>query len=337
MNISNASVSFPQCNELSELEWHYVYTYAGNLYESLNLFLINTDTLHTYRCIYPQEFAQNLYYLITNQPDLYVNGTISTNEEDRVVTIIKSNYGNLDWFRYIMFRFTITLYRIILKCPKQHQQVIVHRGVLSHYLKEDKTNGHFLATFTSTSTNTQIARGFSKNNNREVVIYHFYIMPGVSCIFIGKGESELLINPYQCYNFIKKEDNHYFYTIYPISITPPDNEGEFLEFKRTISAHTVAMDGGSDKNIQLRHKGIMLNNRATYNSINIKTHTNTTKKNKKQKKMSELDHFRARMRLPIGTTTFGITLTPEMIENNARIEKEINQHIKDGYYKNWGL
>ena len=41
--------------------------------------------------------------------------------------------------------------------------------------------------------------------------------------------------------------------------------------------------------------------------------------------------------MPIGTTSFGIALTPEMIENNARIEKEINQHIKDGYYKNWGL
>ena len=167
MNISNTSVSFQQCNELSELEWHYVYTYAGNLYEPLNIFLINTDTLQTYRRIYPQEFAQNLYYLITNRPDLYVNGTISTNEEDRIVSIIRSNYGNLDWFRHIMFTFTITLYRIILKCPKQHQQVIVHRGVLSHYLKEDKTNGHFLATFTSTSINTKIARGFSKNNNRE--------------------------------------------------------------------------------------------------------------------------------------------------------------------------
>jgi len=52
--------------------------------------------------------------------------------------------------------------------------------------------------------------------------------------------------------------------------------------------------------------------------------------------MSEMEHFRARMRLPIGTTSFGIALTPEMIENNARIEKEINQRIKDGYYKNWG-
>ena len=60
-------------------------------------------------------------------------------------------------------------------------------------------------------------------------------------------------------------------------------------------------------------------------------------KQKKISEMSEMDHFKARMRLPIGTTSFGITLTPEMIENNARIEKEINQRIKDGYYKNWGL
>jgi len=133
---------------------------------------------------------------------------------------------------------------------------------------------------------------------------------------------------------------YYFYTIYPISITPPDNETEFSEFKRTISTRTVAMDGGNAKNTQLHHERIISNSRTTHKSIKIKTHTNTTRKNIKQKKMSEMsemEHFRARMRLPIGTTSFSIALTPEMIENNARIEKEINQRIKDGYYKNWGL
>ena len=67
---------FQQCNRLNNLEKHYVQTYAGNIYEPLNLFLLNRDTLQTYRRIYPQEFAQNLYYLITNRSDLYVNGTI---------------------------------------------------------------------------------------------------------------------------------------------------------------------------------------------------------------------------------------------------------------------
>ena len=336
----NKSVSLHKYNELSVLDWHYVQTYAGNLYESLNIFLINTDTLQTYHRIYLHEFAQNLYYIITNRPDLYVNGTISANEEDRIIKVIRSNYNNLDWFRHIMFTFTIALYKVILKCPKQHQEVIVHRGVLTHYLKEDTSVGHFLATFTSTSTDMKIARGFSKNNKNEIIIYHFTVIPGVSCIYIGQHEAELLINPYQCYNFIKKEDNHYFYIIHPISISPPENEDEFLEFKKSISLRLVAMDGGNSKNAQMHHEKIISNSRTTHKSINIKTHINTTRKNIKQKKMSEMsemDHFRARMQLPIGTTSFGIKLTPEMIEINKRVERDINQRIKDGYYKNWGL
>ena len=97
------------------------------------------------------------------------------------------------------------------------------------------------------------------------------------------------------------------------------------------------MDRGNLKYIT---KQVTLSNLYTCRSTKTNKTNRYTRKNKKQTKrseMTEIDHFRARMRLPIGTTSFGIALTPEMIENNARIEKEINQHIKDGYYKNWGL
>jgi len=126
-NRMNISSPFQQCNGLNKLEWHYVQTYAGNLYEPLNLFLINADTIQTYRRIYPQEYAQNLYYLITNRHNLYVNGTISSNEEKRMVDLIRSKSGNIEWFRHIMCRFAIILYGIILKCPRQHQEVEVYR------------------------------------------------------------------------------------------------------------------------------------------------------------------------------------------------------------------
>ena len=88
---------------------------------------------------------------------------------------MRSKSCNIDWFRHIMFNFAILLYGIMLKCPRQQQIVEVYRGVQTHYLKEDVKTGYFLSTFTSTTIDTQIARGFSQNNNKDVVIYHFIL------------------------------------------------------------------------------------------------------------------------------------------------------------------
>jgi hypothetical protein len=169
-----SSTSLQHCSDLSKLEKYYVQAYAGNLYEPLNIFLLNTDTIQTYRRIYPQELAQNLYYLITNSSNTNINNTITSNEEERIVELIRSKSSNIKWFRHIMFRFTMILYGIILKCPRQNQEVEVYRGVLTHYLKDDIHNRYFLNTFTSTSINKQMARSFSKNNNKDVIIYHYY-------------------------------------------------------------------------------------------------------------------------------------------------------------------
>ena len=316
----NASI-IQKCTELNNLERHYVQTYAGNLYEPLNHFLVNTDTLEIYHHIYPEEFAQNLYYLITNRPNLYVNGIIPNDREKRIIKLIRSKSGNIDWFRHIMFRFAILLYEIILKCPRQHQEIEVHRGVLTHYLKEDRNNGYFLTSFTSTSINRQTARSFSKDNNNDVIIYHFVLMPGISCIYIGLHEDELLINPYQSYHFVKKDGNHYFYIIRPSDIIPPHNEHEFAEFKRNILTRTVAMEGGKDKNSELANIQIISNHRNTLRLKNNRKKQNT-KKHKKQKKQSEADHFRARMNMPIGTSSFGIPNTPEIMKEIERVARE---------------
>lgn len=195
----------------------------------------------------------------------------------------------------------------------------VYRGVLTHYLSEDINNGHFLTSFTSTSINDQIARGFSKDNNKEVIMYHFIVMPGISCIYIGIHEDELLLNPYQCYSFIKKEGSVYLYTIRPISINPPHNENEFLEFKKDIMVRTIEMDGGKAE--YHKRMRIISNYRNTHHSKNNRN-TQYTKKNKKPKKLSEMEHFKARMNMPIGTSSFSIPLTPEIIADNARIARE---------------
>ena len=247
----SASVPFQKCMGLTPLEEHYVETYAGNLYEPLNLFLIDADTIHTYRRIYKQEFAQNLYYLITNTHNSYVNGIIPHNKEKRVLRLIESKSNHIEWFRNIMFKFTMLLYGIILKCPRLHEEVDVYRGVLTHYLNEETTHGMFLTTFTSTSIALQMAQGFSTNNENHKIIYHFHVMPGVSCIYIGTTEDELLINPYQRYYFVKKTDHHYYYVIHPSTIDPPQNEHAFSEFKKEIIIRTVEMEGGRIKNNEL--------------------------------------------------------------------------------------
>ena len=311
----------------------YIFFNHCNLYEPLNIFLLDTDTLQTYNRIYQLEFAQNMYYLIEDRPDLYVNGTIPPKEEKRVVRIIRSKSNDIEWFRHIMFRFTLLLYGIILKCPRQQHEIEVQRGVLTHYLKEDRNNGYFLNTFTSTSVNPQMARGFAKNNNKEVIIYHFRVMPGVSCIYIGTAEDELLLNPYQCYRFVKKEGNHYFYIIHPISIDPPHNKAEFSQFKKEMTIRAVEMEGGKE----LEHNDVILNYKNTRRSNYKNTRrsknnrqNSTTKKNNKPKRLSEREHFRARMNLPIGTSSFSIPNTPEVMADIERYSREIDQRIKDG-------
>jgi len=324
-----SSERFQPCTELTPLEKHYVQTYVGNLYGPLNLFLINADTLQFYNHrINKNEFARNMYYIITNMPELYVNGEIPSKEEKRIVKLIRSKSGNIEWFRHIMFHFAILLHGIILKCPSQQQKVEVYRGVLTHYLSEDINNGYFLTSFTSTSINDQIARGFSKDNNKEVIMYHFIVMPGVSCIYIGIHEDELLLNPYQRYYFVEKDDNHYYYIIRPSDIIPPHNENEFLEFKKEMLVRTVGMEGGKTENRELTRTAILSDHRNTYRSKNIIKNKNT-KKNKKQRKMNELDHFRARMNLPIGSSSISFPITDDVRKEIDEYAKEIRQRIKD--------
>ena len=156
-------------------------------------------------------------------------------------------------------------------------------------------------------------------------------MPGAYCIYIGTYEDELLINPYQCYSFLKKEGNHYYYTIHPLSIIPPNDENEFSQFKRNVVTRTVIMEGGKNNNKEQNSKIATGDYSKTYRLKNNKN-TRHTKKNTKPKKRSPIELFKARMSLPIGTSSFSISLTPEMIKANEECLKEIEEHLKNGSY-----
>jgi hypothetical protein len=95
------------------------------------------------------------------------------------------------------------------------------------------------------------------------------------------------------------------------------NEIGFSEFKEDITVRTVPMEGGR---VSIKQSSIttMTENRNTRRSKNNRKSRKTKRniKYKKMSEMSEMEHFRARMSLPIGTSTFGIPLTSEMIEEN---------------------
>ena len=79
------------------------------------------------------------------------------------------------------------------------------------------------------------------------------------------------------------------------------------------------MKGGKKENkIKNKYVEVITDNRHTRRVKNNKQNKNT-KKNKKQEIRSEMDNFRARMNMPIGTSSFGIPLTPEMIADRERM------------------
>lgn len=85
------------------------------------------------------------------------------------------------------------------------------------------------------------------------------------------------------------------------------------------------MEGGKIENRELNISHSKYRN--TRRSKNRKAqHT------KKNKMSSEMYHFKKRMNMPIGTSSFGIPLTSKMIEENERYYRDIEQRIKNGLH-----
>lgn len=82
-------------------------------------------------------------------------------------------------------------------------------------------------------------------------------------------------------------------------------------------------------NRELTRTSIQSNDRNTLRSKNNKK-KHGTKKNKKSKKRSEMDHFRARMNLPIGSSSVSFPISDDVRKDIERYERDINQWMKDG-------
>lgn len=304
---------FQTCDDLDPLEQHYVEAYTGPIYKLVNDFLLGIDTIDTYHTIPQSLFIKLLYNLIvpyTNDPILVV----SRLNYNIAKPIFNSERDNIRWFRHIMFNYASALYSGILKCPKQRNDAIVYRGVQNHYLNEDPNKTYYITTFTSTSTDKNTAESFKRKNHNSI-IYIMIITPGVSCIYIGDVEDELLINPYQCYVFIAREGNICYYNILPSNISLPEKYDDFIEFKEALSQQSIRMDGGET---------ILWTKHTRKNRASRIRQTKTTRNVRKEKQRAARKSFQDRMNLPIGTSSVGIPLTDAMRESVERTRAKFN-------------
>ena len=91
------------------------------------------------------------------------------------------------------------------------------------------------------------------------------------------------------------------------------------------------MEGGKANYRELNYTDTISHRRNTRRSKNNRKNRNTRRaNNRKQKKLTEREHFIERMKMPIGTSSFGIPLTPEMIADRERVARDIDKYIKDG-------
>lgn len=91
------------------------------------------------------------------------------------------------------------------------------------------------------------------------------------------------------------------------------------------------MEGGKAKYKEQTYTDTISQRRNTRRSKNNGKNRNTRRaNNRKQKKLTEREHFIERMKMPIGTSSFGIPLTPEMIADRERYSRDIDKYIKDG-------
>lgn len=308
-NINN--MTYLECTDITDIEQYYIDIYTANVYIYINTFLQGIDTMSTYCMFDTKQFIKYFYFLFSNSNNYNLKNIKNTVNN-------KLNSGDLEWFRQLMYNYMTRLYTTINKCPKQTNPFILYRGSLTHYLHEDTELFYYLNTFTSTTTDINTSKSFSKKHskNSNGILYQFMVIPSVSCIYIGEIEDEILLNIYNLYKFIKRKDNILYYYIIPSSIIIPDSYNKFMNFKKSIVNKKESISGG-----------YIMDSKYKYNTIkNITPKIKLIKINKtrKNKKTAMKNHFRERMNLPIGTSSKGITGTKEMNSQIDYLKKYFN-------------
>ena len=300
-----------ECNTITPIEKYCIEAYTSTAYHYVNLFLQGNDTINTYKTFDSSILSKYMYFIL-KESNIYNSDNINTNtlRQFKKNINIEFDKDNIEWFRYLMYKYTFLLYNTIKKCPKSDIPFTVYRGSLTHYLKEEPDTYFYLNTFTSTSSEFRTANSFSKSRGRNSgVVYNFYVFPSIYYIHIEDIEDEILISPYQQYRFIRKKDNTYYYYIIPSRILIPNEYDRFMQFKSEIIDKSETISGGKMETYQIQ-KDTRKNNKYI-----IKY--NKTRKNheiRKDRKRLARERFRERMNLPIGTSSVGFKGTKEMDE-----------------------
>jgi hypothetical protein len=262
------NVDFLECTGLNVNETTLVTNYTMTAYLYVNEYLQNNDDISTYKQFDSKIFAKYFYmYIKTNKNSPNANVIRNINARINV-----NNESNLEWFRNIMYKYTIDLYHIIKKCTIQIPPFRVFRGTARHYLKEDTDNYYYINKFTSTSTEKMTAMSFSKGSSNNA-LYIFYVQPGTEYLYIGDIEDEVLINLYNMILFLKKETTAeiviYHYIIIPSKLQMPSTYNTFKPFKNTIASKAEPVRGGRmNINKKTRKQRIYSNKtRKNYNHV----------------------------------------------------------------------
>jgi hypothetical protein len=86
---------------------------------------------------------------------------------------------------------------------------------------------------------------------------------------------------------------------------------------------TVKMEGGKADYRELNYTDTISHRRNTRRSKNNRKNRYTRRyNNRNQKKITEREHFIERMKMPIGTSSIGIPITPEIKADNERIARQ---------------
>ncbi len=204
-------------------------------------------------------------FLHTSQ-NVYINSS-------KVLNILKTKFpmkpreSQYVYDKRLIYYYFVNLYNAIQKGPKIVETPFkVYRGIRALYLKEDTDKFYYINSFTSTSIEYMMAKGFGtirKNKDATYQVYIFLAHPqctymNISSISTHPGENEILFTPYHRYFYVGTNVNgttlEKTFVILPTDLHIPQTYEEFMPWKERIT------DMSSDKPpIEPNQKGGRMN------------------------------------------------------------------------------
>ena len=115
--------------------------------------------------------------------------------------------------------------------------------------------------------------------------------------------------------------------ILPSDIRPPNEFNEFAQFKNTIAARFESMDGGqyTEHPIESYRRVVKTKRAKRMKGAKRSSQTKkTTNQMRREKKRIAWEHFKERMNLPIGSSSYGVPISEETQRLADELRKRLN-------------